>query len=455
MPQQHIPGSLDLLISNVSLVGYPEAVNNALPYHLGILGQRIVWIGQHLPSEIKTRRHLDLAGHLVCPGFINMHYHAGLNFVRGVAPDEGFAPSYTKTLPQATQLTTNEAMDLATLGAVEALKAGSTTLVDSFVHVPEIVPALAAAGGRIFASPRLNDVDFASVLSGQRRFDSGRAQTLLDGAESFIKAWNGRESNRIRAHLTAHAPDTCSPDFLQAVSALACAHGLRLSTHLAQSSAEVDWIQKQYGCSPVSHLARLNLLNGNLLAGHCIHVDDEDIAMLADSGTHIVHIPLGNAVSGRFAPTSKQRAAGCRLSLGTDTMHGDMIEAMRWALAIGRIQDNAVSPHWQPDDVLTMGTVNGAAALGMEHELGRIRVGHLADLVIINMRQPHLTPAVKPLGTLVHNGTGGDVAYVIVDGRIVVEKGHCVLVDEEAVVARASAATQAVWARHQIAMKQD
>lgn len=453
MPQQSIPECLDLLISNVSLVGYPEAVNNALPYHLGILGQRIAWIGQAMPSGLHARRHLDLAGYLVCPGFINMHYHAGLNFVRGVAPDEGFAPSYTRSLPQATQLSPDEAMDLATLGAVEALKAGSTTLVDSFVHVPEIVPALAVAGGRVFASPRLNDVDFASVLSGQRTFDSTRAQTLLDDAESFIKAWDGRESNRIRAHLTAHAPDTCSPDFLQAVSRLARAYGLRLSTHLAQSATEVDWIRRQYGCSPVSHLARLNVLNDNLLAGHCIHVDEEDIGMLADSGTHIVHIPLGNAVSGRFAPTSRQRAAGCRLSLGTDTMHGDMIEAMRWALAIGRIQENAVSPLWQPDDVLTMGTVNGAAALGMEHELGSIRVGHLADLVIINMRQPHLTPAIKPLGTLVHNGSGGDVAYVIVDGRIVVEKGHCVLIDEEEVLARAAATTQAVWKRHQISMK--
>ena len=108
-------------------------------------------------------------------------------------------------------------------------------------------------------------------------------------------------------------------------------------------------------------LDELGLLNDRLLAGHCIHVDEADIARLGRSGAHVVHIPVGNAMSGRIAPTRRLIDAGAPICLATDTMHGDMIEVMRWTLAIGRLQAGFVADDWQPRDVFAMGTGNGAA----------------------------------------------------------------------------------------------
>jgi 5-methylthioadenosine/S-adenosylhomocysteine deaminase len=441
------PVHFDLLLTGAALVGVGPAMEHLSCGVIGIRDGRIAWVGEYAPEGATADRVMELSRRIVCPGFINMHYHAGLNFVRGVAPDLGFAPSYTPGLPQASQLTPDEAAALSQLGALEALKAGCTTLVDSFVQADAIVAGMAALGGRLFVSPRLNDVDFASVLAGERRFDPALAKRMLGEAEAFVGRWHDSSEGRVKVHLTAHAPDTCSPDFLTRIAELARQHNLKIGTHLAQSQDEVDWVEAQYACSPVALLDSLGLLGPDLLAGHCIHVDEDDIALIAASGAHVVHIPLGNAVSGRFAPTQDLRRKGAMLSLATDTMHGDMIEAMRWALAIGRIQQGHVSHLWQPADVLEMATRNGAAALGMAESLGSITVGQLADLAIIDTRHAHLTPCVDALGTLVHNGTGRDVEHVIVAGRLVVENHRSVFADESEILARAEAAARAVWAR--------
>jgi 5-methylthioadenosine/S-adenosylhomocysteine deaminase len=437
----------DLVITGAALIGVGQAQESLPCGVIGIRGKHIVYVGEQRPAGMRALRELDLPGRIVSPGFINMHYHAGLNFVRGIAPDLGFAPSYTPGLPQASQLTPDEAAALSRLGALEALKAGCTTIVDSFVQANAIVAGMAELGGRLFVSQRLNDVNFDSVLAGKRSFDTALAIRMLGEAEDFITRWHGSYDGRVKTHLTAHAPDTCSADLLQAVAALARRHELSISTHLAQSQSEVDWVEAAYGCSPVALLAHLGLLGPDLLAGHCIHIDEDDSKQLATSGAHVVHIPLGNAISGRFAPTHNLRAQGAKLTLATDTMHGDMIEAMRWALAIGRIQKGHISDAWMPRDVLAMATQNGARALGMAGELGCIAAGQLADLVVINARQAHLTPCLDALGSVVHNAVGRDVESVIVAGRLVIENQRCVLADEAEILAKAQEAVRAVWAR--------
>jgi 5-methylthioadenosine/S-adenosylhomocysteine deaminase len=435
----------DLFISGAQLLDPVDGV--ARSGSLGISGQRITFVGPDAATPPLAVRHLHLPGRVIVPGFINTHYHAGLNFVRGVAPDCGFAPSYTPGLPQASWLSPEEALALSRLGALEALRAGCTTLVDSFVHAEDTVAGMAETGVRLFASQRLADVDFASVLQGPRRFDLARGAQQLERAEAFVERWAGQAEGRIQAHLTAHAPDTCSVDFLRQVDALARRHGLSISTHLAQSQDELDWVRATHDRTPVQLLDELGLLDARLLAGHCLLVDDDDIARIGRSGAHVVHIPLGNAMSGRMPPTRRLAKAGASLCLATDTMHGDMIEVMRWALAMGRLQAGGVADDWQPADMLRMATLNGATALGWGARLGRLAVGQLADLAILDFRQLHLTPCIDALGSLVHNATGGDVESVIVNGRLVIEQGRSILVDEAQVRADAERVCRALWQR--------
>ncbi|WP_233837116.1 amidohydrolase family protein [Paraburkholderia sp. ZP32-5] len=447
MTPTQAPPPLDLLITDATLVDADGVARQAA---LGIRGPRIAWLGESsqqaapLPTAARV---LSLPDRVIVPGFVNAHYHAGLNFARGVAPDCGFAPSYTPGLPQASWLEPDEAWALSRLGALEALRAGCTTLVDSFVHAESTIEGIAQTGVRVFASQRLADVDFASVLAGERRFDRARGERQLERADAFVARWAGRANGRIQAHLTAHAPDTCSADLLKDIGALACRLNLPVSTHLAQSADEVAWVRATHGRSPVELLDDVGLLDARLLAGHCIHVDDGDIGRLGRSGAHVVHIPLGNAMSGRIAPTRRLADAGAPLSLATDTMHGDMLEAMRWALAMGRLQSGAIDPAWQPRDVLAMATRNGADALGWGARLGRLAVGQLADLTIVDTRRPHLTPCIDAAALLVHNASGADVESVIVDGRFVIEAGRAICVDEHAIRTEAERVCRAVWRR--------
>jgi len=124
-----------------------------------------------------------------------------------------------------------------------------------------------------------------------------------------------------------------------------------------------------------------------------------------------------------------------------------MAEAMRWALAVARVQEGAVSASWQPRDVFAMATENGAAALGLGTELGRLTQGRLADLVVFDFRRPHLTPCLDPLGTLVHDAQGRDVEHVFIDGRQVVRDGEPLLVDAARIRAEAQAIAERLWAR--------
>jgi 5-methylthioadenosine/S-adenosylhomocysteine deaminase len=128
-------------------------------------------------------------------------------------------------------------------------------------------------------------------------------------------------------------------------------------------------------------------------------------------------------------------------------MHGDMVETMRWALASGRLQERAVNDFWRAADVFHMATLGAAKSLGRDHDLGSLTVGKLADVVLFDFRRAHLTPALDPLGTLVHVGQGRDVATVIVQGRVVVEDGRATLVDEEPIRRDGATAAKNLWDR--------
>jgi len=222
-----------------------------------------------------------------------------------------------------------------------------------------------------------------------------------------------------------------------------------VQTHLCQSPAELARVGEREGCTPVELLARVGLLNTRLLAAHCIHVTESDIAALGAARVHVAHIPKNNAASGRYAPTRALVEAGARLTLSTDNRHGDMIEAMRWGLCMGRIQRGGVEESWQPEHMLHAATEAGAAALGYASELGAVREGWRADLTLLSLRRPNLIPHNDPLGTLVHTGMGRDVTHVVVDGALVVEDGRPTRCDMDEVMREGEAAAAAVWARAQ------
>jgi 5-methylthioadenosine/S-adenosylhomocysteine deaminase len=437
---------LDLLLTGaIALTG--EAASLIDDAAIGIRDGRIVHLAPASDPCPEARRTLHLPGRLITPGFVNAHLHAVLVMVRGVAADLGFAPSYTPGVPKGTDATPEEARALARLGAVEALLSGSTLVCDHFVHAEATLDAIAELGLRVHAGWRVHDVDFSRVAQGEWRFDAAIGEDLLRRTLDLHDRWHGAKDGRIQVQMAAHAPDTCSPGFLRTIAGEAAARGMRVNTHLAQSRVEVERVTAATGLSPAALLEETGLLNDRLLATHCLYVDEADIARLARAGAHAVHVPKCNAASGRLAPTPALKAAGVNLALCTDTQHGDMVEAMRWALATARVQQGGVTADWQPADVFRMATLGGARAVGMADEIGTLAVGKKADLVVFDTRRPHLRPLVNPLGTLVHTGQGRDVEMVLVDGETLVEDGRPVRADLERICIEADKAARALWAR--------
>jgi len=437
----------DLVITDAILVSGTPGVEPLPKAYVALSGERILACGPMAAMPPSDAPVLALPGRVLTPGLINIHTHAVLSLMRGIAVDMGFAPAYTKGVPHGHEIDPDEAEALARLGAMESLLAGSTVMVDSYVHGDRALPAMCGLGLRVWACGRLHDVDFSRVhLSDWRLVEEIGTQRLAE-VEALIRDVHGTHGGRANVIVIPHAPDTCSAGLLRRAGELARAHGLRVSTHLSQSKLENAEIQRRDGCSPTELLERCGLLNDQLIAAHCIHMSADDIARFGAAGATVAHVPKGNATGGAIANTPALRAAGARLAIGTDNLTQDMAEHMRWALATARIQIGSVGEGWQPEDAFAMATVNGAAALGMEGFLGQVAPGFAADLVAWDFRRAHLTPLLDPLGTLVHDANGRDVEHVWIGGRQVVRGGVPLLADESQVRAEAQRAAEGLWAR--------
>lgn len=410
---------------------------------------RLVAVGPDEPDVPlpPARRTLDLSGRVVTPGFVNVHTHTILTMVRGVAEDMGFAPAYTPGVPHGHEVSEEEAVALARLGAAEALLFGSTLINDSYVHADRTLPAMGELGMRVITCGRIHDVDFSRVHEGIWEHRTEIGERTLAEAVALHERWQGGMDGRLGVELAAHAPDTCSRALLARVAEARDALDMRVNGHLSQSLKENRRVQERDGMSPTELLEEVGLLGPRFTAAHCMYVSDSDIARIGASGTNIAHVPRGNATGGRIAPTTRLREAGANLALATDNMHADMVEVMRWALIMGRVQEGEVNDTWQPHHALEMATLGGARALGMEDELGSLTPGKRADLVAFDFRRPHLVPLIHALGNLVHTAQGRDVETVVCNGEIVVDRGELCHADTAALLADAQSAAEALWQR--------
>ncbi len=444
---------LDLLLTDICVVtpdiGAMETratvVRDAV---LGVRGRRIEFVGTKASAAgVNAARVMSLPGRVVTPGFINVHTHAVLSLMRGIAIDLGFAPAYTKGVPHGHDITPDEAVALARCGALEALTFGSTSMLDSYVHADVTLPAMADLGMRVWACTRFHDVDFTTVHEGRWDYDEAIGQRCIDETLDLMKRHHGGFDGRAHVMLAPHAPDTCSDALLTKVARLQRETGLIAWTHLSQSPLENDIVMRRSGCTPTALLDRVGLLTDKLVAAHCLYLTDDDIARLGSSGMTLAHVPKGNATGGAMAPTPRLRDAGANIALATDNLTQDMTEAMRLALMVARVQNGRVTDAWQPHRALDMATSAGARLVGMSHELGALKAGYLADFVVFDFRRPHLTPLLNPLGTLIHDACGRDVEHVFVNGRQVISDGNPVQADATRIRTDAQSAAEAIWRR--------
>ncbi len=388
------------------------------------------------------RRVVDLADHLILPGLINAHTHAAMTCFRGLADDLPLQQWLHQVIFPAEGMHVNP--ELVThgtlLAAVEMLSNGITTVCDGYFFEEYAARALQQSGMRAVLGQGI--LDFPTP-------DQSDPTRMRERADEFLDRFPSSQE-RLRPSLFCHAPYTCSADTLQWVKDLCRQRGMLFQIHLSETAAEVQEVQQRYGERPALFLRRLEILDEATLCAHGVWLDTDEIQCLAEHHTALVHTPESNMkLASGIAPLPAMLTADIRVGLGTDgcasnndlDLFAEMGMAARCHKAFSG--DPVVG---SAREVLHMATLNGARALGWASEIGSLEVGKQADIIAIDLRQPHLTPLYDPISHLVYTASGGDVTHVWVAGQEVVVRGEVVTVDTGAVMSEVRRLAAAIGA---------
>ncbi len=380
-----------------------------------------------LPDPLEAAKTIDGRGQLVMPGLINGHCHAAMTLFRGLADDLPLMTWLHDHIFPAEAASVNAEMvySCSQLAAAEMILSGTTTVADGYFLEETAARAFCSAGLRAVAAQGIIDFPAPGVPDPSLNIEAARR--YLD---------NLPVDDLLIPALFCHSPYTCSPATLQSAGKLAAEYDCRLFIHASETRDEVLEHQKLHGLRPVEHLNKLGFLSENTVCVHCVWPSSEEITMLADSGCGVITCPESNMKLGAgIAPIPALLAAGVKTGLGTDgcasnndlNMWGEMDSLAKVHKAI------SIDPTVLPAPVvLDMATRGGAAALGLN--LGSLQPGMAADIIIIDLHQPHLTPFYGP-DLLVYALNGAEVRSSIIGGKLVMEDRELLNIDIEAAMA--------------------
>ena len=415
---------------------------------LAIEGERIEEVGPsaELEARYPGAERVDGRGKVVFPGLVNCHTHLLATADRGILEDFGF-PTTLRFPTTGRGLLDDDGRNVfGLLGALEAIRSGTTTMLEISDDIPVYADSLAATGMRLFLAENFNDIDDAQFAKGRYAFSSEKLDAGLRRSEDLISRWHGVEDGRVRCMVSPHAPELCSPELLRESALMAERHDVGGTIHLSQSHKEVEGVMRVRGVRPTQYLFANGLLNERLVVAHCRYVDDSEVALLGQHGVAVSNNAAIAARRGAAAPVLELQAAGCVIGMGSDNMAEDMVEVMRAGLFHERVRRN--DEMWpMPEDVLEWATIGGARALGIADEVGSLESGKRADLFMIDARRAHLVPTLRIVSGFVHQGQPADITGVMVNGEWVMRDGRVLTIDEADVIERAERIGHEVWGR--------
>jgi 5-methylthioadenosine/S-adenosylhomocysteine deaminase len=415
-------------------------------------GDRIAAIGPtpELLVRYPAAERLGGRGKAVMPGFANTHTHLAMTLARGIYEDLSPAhhPPFVGGLAPLPlpQLSVEEHRLMCQLGVVEAIRSGTTLILEDAVGIERYAQTLADSGLRFLLCERAWDRARAGIgQPGPFELDPALAEQGLARIEALHTRWHGKENGRIRIGLAAWAPDMCSPQLLRALRALQERLDVTATIHLNQIWGEVAAVQEQRGLLPTAYLARCDFLSPRLVAAHCRCMTPDEERLLGASRAAVAFNSAMAARRGLSPRIADLEAYGCTIALGTDNMAEDMVEVMRTALFMERVRrQDGRRP--TPEQVFTWATRQGYGALGVS-DGGWLAPGNKADLIVIDLRRAHLVPLLRVVSCFVHQGQARDVEAVMVDGRWLMRNGVLLTMDEAAIVQEADRIGRAAWRR--------
>lgn len=417
------------------------------------------------PADVRT---VDGQGrHLLVPGLINAHFHSPANHLKGSLPSLPLELFMLFESPSDEALTPSprEAYLRTMLGALEMVRTGTTTVQDDAFLMPSPTPEIIDAVMQAYADcglrasvaldqPELPDSDKLPYIGGDQpsAFAAALAapapmgaRDLLGMYDHLISRWHGAEGGRLTAAVSISAPQRVSPEYFAALDDLSRTHHIPLFAHLLETKVQRTLATEQArfaGRSLVRYTADLGLLNERTNVIHAVWVDDDDLELIATAGSVVAHNPVSNLRLGSgVAPFRRMQELGITTCLGVDeAICDDSVNLWGVVKMAGLIHTitGLDSDLWPTaHEVLDSLWTGGAAALLRRDQLGAVREGYLADLVVLDLHSSAFTPLNDLRGQLVYCESGSSVRLTMVDGRVVFDNGRVTRVDEEALLAEA------------------
>lgn len=417
------------LIKNALILPMTTDEPAVAPGDILIEGDRLVSVGPEVPVAAADRV-LDGAGRLAMPGLINCHNHAAMTFFRAYSDDLRLWDWLRDRIWPAEARMTGEDIYWGTLLAgAEMIKSGTTTFADMYVEMDAAARAVQEAGLR-------------GVLARGMVYDDQAAAKLKETAALFER-WHGSAGGRISVMAGPHAPFTCPPEFIKQTLDLAGRLGAGIHIHISETTEEVDHMFMHYGKSPVRYLHDLGLFEHHVLAAHCVNLSRDDMHLFRGMRGGVSHNPVSNCKLGcGLAPVLELRRLGVNVGLGTDGAGSastlDMfqeIKAAAWLQKNATGDPTALTAY----EVLQMATIVGARVLGLEDSVGSLAPGKQADVILLDLEQPHLYPRHDLPSLLAYAAAGADVRTVICAGEVLMEERQIRTLDEKEVLRQSQA----------------
>ncbi len=423
-----------ILIKNTTLL-----TNGAIKGSVLIEDDKIVDItkkGSRGADEV-----IDGEGKVLIPGLVNTHTHMPMALLRGLADDLPLDIWLNDHIfPVEAHLEGEHCYAGALLAALEMIKSGTTTFNDMYFFMDDVARAADEAGirGRICHGM----IDF---------FDEEKRKAEFKETLRIIKKCHNTADGRIKVSLGPHSPYTCSPELLNWVRKQADEKDLKIHIHVSETEKEVEDSLNDKKKRPFEYLEDLKFLGSDVIAAHSVWISGAEIALIKDKNVKISHNPVSNMkLASGISPVSDLLSNGVCVALGTDGVASnnnlDIFQEMKTSSLLQKVHtlDPTVLP---ADRVLEMATINGAIALGMEKEIGSIEIGKKADLTLVNMKAPHLSPYRNPISHLVYSAEGADVSTVICNGQILMLEREVLVMDEVEVMETAESAARDLLSR--------
>lgn len=373
---------------------------------------------------------------VLMPGLVNTHTHLSMSLLRGLADDLPLDTWLNDHIwPVEANLTGDFCYAGALISCIEMIKSGTTTLNDMYFFMDDVAKAVDESGLRGMLCHGMIDLG-----------DDEKRKAEFKETERIIEKCHNAADGRIKVAFGPHAPYTCSEELLMGVRKKADKMDLKIHIHVSETKFEVQQVTEAHGARPFEYLNEIGFLGNDVIAAHAVWLSDKEIDVIKENEVNLSHNSASNMkLASGISPVSKLMESDVNVSLGTDGAASnnnlDMIEEMKIAALLQKVNtmDSTVLP---AEKVFNMATINGAKALGLQDEIGTIETGKKADLVLVDMKTPHLTPFRHPMSHLVYAANGADVDTVICNGEILMQNKELIVLDEVEVIKLAEEAAE-------------